>query len=286
MGHDHDRPFGVGIAGPGDDVVRRPAAAIAAGSSDGPARGRPRARRRRSPAASRGAEPGPRAQAAQRGDRRHRRDRRWPGRSATSSRRARAPARPQSRIRARADGRRSTRPRSARPRTRTAVAFPRARRSPAPIVRRDPSVCRSCRCRSYGRDDSPIRIAAAVTACAPRADPASYGRAMTDPPGLRVYETVVYASDVDRTTAFYRDVLHLRQIDGPDRVQRRAAARRRLGAADLRPRPFVDGRSRVPAHGALGAGHIAFAVGPGELSGWRRRLSELGVALEQEQALG
>jgi catechol 2,3-dioxygenase-like lactoylglutathione lyase family enzyme len=109
---------------------------------------------------------------------------------------------------------------------------------------------------------------------------------MTDPPGLRVYETVLYASDVDRTAAFYRDVLHLRQIDGPD--QHSAALR--IGDDSVLlifdpARSSLPGRA-VPAHGALGAGHVAFAVGPGALFGWRRRLSELGVTLEQEQRWG
>ena len=109
---------------------------------------------------------------------------------------------------------------------------------------------------------------------------------MTDPLGLRVYETVVYASDVDRTTAFYRDVLRLRQIDGPD--EHSAALRLGDGSVLLifdPARSSVAGRW-VPAHGAVGAGHIAFGVGPGALSAWRRRLSELGIALEQEQSWG
>jgi catechol 2,3-dioxygenase-like lactoylglutathione lyase family enzyme len=115
---------------------------------------------------------------------------------------------------------------------------------------------------------------------------AAYGRPMTDSLALRVYETVVYASDVDCTAAFYRDVLDLRQIQGPD--EHSAALRLGDGSVLL---IFDPGRSStagraVPAHGALGAGHVAFGVGPGALSGWRRRLSELGVALEQEQRWG
>ena len=109
---------------------------------------------------------------------------------------------------------------------------------------------------------------------------------MTDPPGLRVYETVVYASDVDRTTAFYRDVLHFRQIDGPD--EHSAALRLSDGSVLLifdPARASLAGRA-VPAHGALGAGHVAFSVAPGALGDWRHRLSELGVALEQEQRWG
>jgi catechol 2,3-dioxygenase-like lactoylglutathione lyase family enzyme len=109
---------------------------------------------------------------------------------------------------------------------------------------------------------------------------------MTDRLGLRVYETVVYASDVDRATAFYRDVLQLRQIDGPD--EHSAALRLGDGSVLLifdPARSSVAGRG-VPAHGAVGAGHIALAVGPGALAAWRRRLSQLGVALEQEQRWG
>jgi catechol 2,3-dioxygenase-like lactoylglutathione lyase family enzyme len=124
---------------------------------------------------------------------------------------------------------------------------------------------------------------AAVAARRPRA---AYGRPMTDPPGLRIYETVVYATDVDSATAFYRDVLQLRQIEAPDDH----SAALRLGAGSVLL-IFDPGRSSmagrpVPAHGAVGAGHIAFAVGPGELVGWRDRLSELGVALEQVQRWG
>jgi catechol 2,3-dioxygenase-like lactoylglutathione lyase family enzyme len=109
---------------------------------------------------------------------------------------------------------------------------------------------------------------------------------MTDSLRLRVYETIVYASDVERAAAFYRDVLRLRQIDGPDAH----SAALRLGDDSVLlifdpARSSQDGRM-VPAHGAVGAGHLAFGVDSGELAGWRHRLSELGVALEQEQRWG
>jgi catechol 2,3-dioxygenase-like lactoylglutathione lyase family enzyme len=109
---------------------------------------------------------------------------------------------------------------------------------------------------------------------------------MTDPLGLRVYETVVYASDVERTTAFYREILHLRQIAGPD--EHSAALRLGDGSVLLifdPARASLAGRA-VPAHGALGAGHVAFSIRPDGLSSWRHRLSELGVVLEQEQRWG
>jgi catechol 2,3-dioxygenase-like lactoylglutathione lyase family enzyme len=108
---------------------------------------------------------------------------------------------------------------------------------------------------------------------------------MTDLQPPRVYETVLYASDVDAAVAFYRDILRLRQIDGPDEH----SAALRLGDAVLLifdpARSSQVGRA-VPAHGASGAGHVAFGVDPGTLVSWRRRLSEHGVALEQEQRWG
>jgi len=109
---------------------------------------------------------------------------------------------------------------------------------------------------------------------------------MAAPPDLRIYETVLYATDVDAAAAWYRDVLRLRQIDGPDE---HSAALRLTDESVLLifdpARSSAAGRP-VPAHGAVGAGHVAFRVRPATLSLWRRRLAELGVALEQEQAWG
>ena len=38
----------------------------------------------------------------------------------------------------------------------------------------------------------------------------------------------------------------------------------------------------VPAHGATGEGHIAFAMDDSELDAWRGRLRESGIAIEAE----
>ncbi len=94
----------------------------------------------------------------------------------------------------------------------------------------------------------------------------------------RVYETVVYASHFEAATAFYGDVLGLRQVDD-------GAFRLDDGGMLLLfdpARSSQPGRP-VPSHGATGAGHVAFAVGEGELDAWRERLRARGVELEQEQ---
>jgi len=91
----------------------------------------------------------------------------------------------------------------------------------------------------------------------------------------RVYETVVYASDLESATDFYRGVLGLREVD-------EGAFRLDDGGMLLLfdpARSSQPGRP-VPSHGATGPGHVAFSVD--DLDGWRERLREAGVELEQE----
>ena len=91
-----------------------------------------------------------------------------------------------------------------------------------------------------------------------------------------VYETVVYAPDLAAATAFYGDVLGLREVDD-------GAFRLDDGGILLLfdpARSSQPGRP-VPSHGATGAGHVAFSVEG--LDAWRERLREAGVELEQEK---
>ena len=91
-----------------------------------------------------------------------------------------------------------------------------------------------------------------------------------------VYETVVYAPDLAVATAFYRDVLGLREVDD-------GAFRLDDGGILLLfdpARSSQPGRP-VPSHGATGAGHVAFSVDG--LDAWLKRLREAGVELEQEK---
>jgi catechol 2,3-dioxygenase-like lactoylglutathione lyase family enzyme len=93
-----------------------------------------------------------------------------------------------------------------------------------------------------------------------------------------VYETVVYASDLAAVTAFYRDVLGLREVDD-------GAFRLDDGGMLLLfdpARSSQPGRP-VPSHGASGAGHVAFSVAGNELDAWREKLRARGVELEQEK---
>jgi catechol 2,3-dioxygenase-like lactoylglutathione lyase family enzyme len=94
-------------------------------------------------------------------------------------------------------------------------------------------------------------------------------------------ETSAYVDDLDRAERFYRDVLGLAVID-------REAGRHvflRVGVSDVLLL-FDAGETlkglTLPAHGARGPGHFALGIDADALDGWRRRLEDHGVAIEQE----
>ena len=91
-----------------------------------------------------------------------------------------------------------------------------------------------------------------------------------------VSETVVYATHLEAAAAFYRHVLGLREVDD-------GAFRLADGAMLLLfdpERSSQPGRP-VPSHGASGSGHLAFSVDT--LEGWRERLRDVGVEIEEEK---
>jgi len=94
----------------------------------------------------------------------------------------------------------------------------------------------------------------------------------------RVYETVVYATDLEAARAFYRDMLGLREVE-------EGVFRLDDGGVLLLFDPSESSRPGrvVPSHGPTDATHLAFAVGEAELEAWRERLAAHGVELEQEQ---
>jgi catechol 2,3-dioxygenase-like lactoylglutathione lyase family enzyme len=102
-------------------------------------------------------------------------------------------------------------------------------------------------------------------------------------PPPRVYETILYAEDVQAAAAFYRDVLGLRLIDGPDEIG--AGFRLSSGAVLLifDPRRTSAAGRPAPSHGARGTGHIAFHVDASQLSLWRARFQELGLEIEKDR---
>ncbi len=98
----------------------------------------------------------------------------------------------------------------------------------------------------------------------------------------RIYETVVYAEDVQAAVSFYADALGLRLVEDPD-VELGASFRLRDGGMLLVFNPHLASQPgrRLPSHGTAGAAHVAFSVGPGSLDDWAKRLVAHGVEIEQ-----
>ncbi len=96
--------------------------------------------------------------------------------------------------------------------------------------------------------------------------------------GLSILETAIYASDLDAAESFYRDVLGL-PFDS--KVAGRHVFFRCGDAMFLvfNPTATAVKAGDAPTHGALGPGHVAFAV-DGELEPWLERLAEHGVEIE------
>jgi catechol 2,3-dioxygenase-like lactoylglutathione lyase family enzyme len=103
-----------------------------------------------------------------------------------------------------------------------------------------------------------------------------------------VLETCLYAADLAAAERFYAEVLGLRPFA---RVAGRHVFFRCGDAVFLVFDPAATSRASsavggvaVPAHGAVGPGHVAFAVPDAELDAWRGRLAEANVAVEAEIA--
>ena len=98
----------------------------------------------------------------------------------------------------------------------------------------------------------------------------------------RVLETILYVDDLAAAARFYGGTLGLEL----DSEKEGVFAFFRVGPGMLLlfdPAAARRGRG-VPAHGALGPGHVCLAVAEAELDGWKARLEDAGVGVEHEQA--
>lgn len=96
-----------------------------------------------------------------------------------------------------------------------------------------------------------------------------------------LFETALYVSDLAAAERFYVEVLGL---ELESRFEGRGLAFRCDSGVLLLFDPAVTRvrDSPLPAHGAIGAGHIAFLATEEELPGWREQLAAHGVAIEEE----
>ena len=98
-------------------------------------------------------------------------------------------------------------------------------------------------------------------------------------------ETSLYARDLQRTAAFYRDLIGLKTlVDSPRLVAFEIARRSVLLVfqAGATEEDVADARGRIPGHDGRGRLHLAFSIGAQDLDAWRERLAERGVDIVGE----
>jgi catechol 2,3-dioxygenase-like lactoylglutathione lyase family enzyme len=102
-----------------------------------------------------------------------------------------------------------------------------------------------------------------------------------------VVETILYTDDLERATAFYRDVLGLSVMKGDgDRFQALDSGAQRVlllfkRGGTLTPQVVPTG-GVIPPHDGKGPLHIAFAISAADYAAWCARLIDAGVAIESE----
>ncbi|TVR61825.1 MAG: lactoylglutathione lyase [Spirochaetaceae bacterium] len=95
----------------------------------------------------------------------------------------------------------------------------------------------------------------------------------------RIFETVLYASDLEKTQAFYGDLLGLEVLVVSELVAVFQLPHSMLLVFDP-DESGVAGRA-VPSHGARGSGHIAFAATDAELDEWIAQFDRNGYPIEK-----
>lgn len=107
---------------------------------------------------------------------------------------------------------------------------------------------------------------------------------MNAPPIHGILETILYASDLPAMRTFYTDVIGLEEVA----YERGRHVFFRCGAGMLLifdPQSTLSTEVRVgdaviPSHGAIGPGHLAFAVAAESLEDWELRLTHANVEIE------
>ncbi|MEX0323184.1 MAG: VOC family protein [Puniceicoccaceae bacterium] len=95
----------------------------------------------------------------------------------------------------------------------------------------------------------------------------------------RIFETVLYAKDLVAAKAFYGDILGMQLIRESELFLTFRISYSVLLIFDA-DASSAAGRS-VPAHGAKGEGHIAFAASDKEIDEWQAHFEANGVEIEQ-----
>jgi len=95
-----------------------------------------------------------------------------------------------------------------------------------------------------------------------------------------IFETVLYAEDLDAAERFYHDVLGLEVVTRSEVLRSFRCRGGVLLVFD--PRQSNAPNREVPSHGTSGVGHLAFGATPEELGLWREKLRAAHVPIEAE----
>ena len=98
-------------------------------------------------------------------------------------------------------------------------------------------------------------------------------------------ETSLYARDLARTAAFYRELFGFKAlVDTPRLVAFEIAARSVLLVfqAGATEDDVVDARGKIPGHDGHGSPHLALAIAAEDLDEWRKRLLERSIEIVGE----
>jgi len=105
------------------------------------------------------------------------------------------------------------------------------------------------------------------------------------PPVEGLLETSLYANDVGRTAAFYRELFGFKAlVESPRLVAFEVAARHVLlvfqdGATE---EDVHDARGTIPGHDGRGRLHLALSIAAADYEAWRSRLADRGIAISGE----
>ena len=105
------------------------------------------------------------------------------------------------------------------------------------------------------------------------------------PPVEGLLETSLYASDLARTSAFYRDLFGFKTlVESPRLVAFEVRARHVLLVfqAGATEQDVTDARGTIPGHDGRGRLHLALSIARSDLDPWRRRLAERDVQVVGE----
>ncbi|MGY8747155.1 MAG: VOC family protein [Pirellulales bacterium] len=100
------------------------------------------------------------------------------------------------------------------------------------------------------------------------------------PNSIKIYETVLYANDLDAAKTFYTQVMELRLLSQNELMLVLSIDESYLLIFNP-DKSLVLGR-QVPSHGTSGQGHIAFVISEDERDPWKTRLAEADIEIESE----